>query len=99
MPRLHSHLLCRTSLVLTMLMLALPLQAGSPVGPGAITLPPIVAKYDEHCLDRIDKKDDKLAARQSRECRKPRGSRNGLPTAHGAEPVSPPATAKPAQVQ
>jgi hypothetical protein len=63
--------------------------AGGPIGPGVITLPPIVAKYDEHCLDRIDKKDEKLAARQSRECRKPKGSRNGLPVAANTETLKP----------
>lgn len=74
--------------LLTLLCLSSPASAGAPVGPGPITLPPIVARYDERCLDRIDRKDEKLAARQSRDCRRPRGSRNALPVAERSTPAS-----------
>jgi hypothetical protein len=85
----RSKAVVRLLLMAALLGLASAASAGAPIGPGPITLPPIVAKYDEHCLDRIDRKDEKLAARQSRECRKPRGSRNALPMAGNSEPIKP----------
>lgn len=75
------------AVLIATLLPAIAAKAGSPVGPGPITLPPIVGKYDDRCLDRIDRKDERLAARQSRECRKPRGSRNGLPATDRPEPA------------